>query len=224
MTKHVLEGGSQLSELALFSCDQLPAKAGRSIDAMAASGQAMRIATDSDARQRLHLFVDEEIPDRLAAWLDADDTLEYRFVTETGRVAFGGVESITASFTANDELRNDVDIPPGAYQATAFHTDYPAERLEEAMQYRIGSRGVRLVNRPANIFTGSLLLFISMVILGVAGSNWYFAAAAAVALGAWGWTRLVIKSKKYRDYMTVRRDVERSFPSIVISLERDAPA
>lgn len=220
MAVFVLEGGSDVAEVALFSRDRLPEAADKYLGRLDAEGRAMRLATGDDGTYLLHLFVDEEPPANLRSWLDENDTLEYEFVSDSGSVAFGGIESMHQGFEPNPAIRSDAEIPAGRYRAVAYNTDYPDERLDEAVEERLGKAGIDKVNRPGRIFVGALLLIITMVIMGFADTPWYFAGALLVAGLAWFWTRRITGTPEFRALQAARLDVERRFPSIVITLTR----
>ena len=166
MAKLVLAGGTDVAEVALFSRDQLPTDASQDgLEAMASGGTALRMPTGADGSYLLHLFVDEEPPPEISAWLDADDSLEYEFSSASGAIAFGGVESAWQGFHPNESIRADAEIPAGRYRAVAFHTSYPDERIEEALVAKIGEAGATRVHRPAKILIGAVLLFISLIIM-----------------------------------------------------------
>lgn len=221
MSRVILAGGTDAGEVALFSCDALPERpGGDAIGALESAGRALRLETRTDGSYLLHLYVDQPAPPEIEAWLDANDTVEYDFVTESGRIGFGGVESACAGFEPNPAVRTDAEIPPGRYRAVAFYTNYPDERLEEEIEAKLGKAGAVKVNRPANITIAAAILVVSMIILGVADTPWYFAAAAAVAAGAGFWVRRIKRTGEYRELVAAKRDVERRFPSVVVKLTR----
>ena len=225
MSRLILAGGTDVGEVAFFSCDDLPDKPGEdAIEALAAAGRALRLETRAEGPYLLHLYVDQPAPPEIEAWLDANGTLEVDFITESGRIGFGGAESAYAGFEPNPAVRTDAEIPPGEYRAVAFYTNYPDERLEEEIEARLGKAGTVKVNRPVNIGIAAAILVVSQLILGVADTPWYFAGAAAVAAGAWLWIRRIKRTREYRELVAAKRDVERRFPSVVIKLVRQETA
>ncbi len=221
MTRLVLAGGTDVAELAFFSCDALPEKVDdTSLQRLEAVDGAIRLRTGTDGPYLLHLYVDEVPPPDIEAWLASGDKLEDEFDSGSGRVAFGGAESACSDFEPNPAIRTDAEIPPGRYRAVAFHTDYPDERLDEHVEARIGKAGADKLRRPGNIFVGAALLIVSMIILGFADTPWYFAGAAAVTVAAWAWIRSIRGTAEYQELERAKRDVEQRFPSIVITLER----
>ena len=220
MAALILEGGSAGTEVALFSRDRLPASPSKDLGGLDTDGRAMRLEIGANGVYLLHLYVDEEPPENVRSWLDEDDTLEYEFASDSGAIAFGGVESVHDGFEPNPAIRSDAEIPSGRYRAVAYHTDYPDERLDEAIEERLGKAGIDKVQRPGRIFIGAVLLIISMIIMGFADTPWYFGGALLVAAAAWLWTRGITRTDEYRALESARRDVERNFPSIVITLTR----
>ena len=221
MSRLVLAGGTDVAEMAFFSCDKLPEKVDDStLEVLVERGSAIRLRAGPDGPYLLHVYVDEAPPPEFKAWLDTSDKLESDFESASGRVGFGGVESACRDFEPNPAIRNDADIPPGRYRAVAFHTDYPDERLDEQVEARIGKAGADKLRRPGNIFIGAALLVVSMIIMGVADTPWYFAGAAIVAAAAWAAIWSIRGTVEFRDLEQAKRDVEQRFPSTVITLER----
>ncbi len=226
MSRLVLAGGTDVGEMAFFSADALPPKADdASLAELVTADGAIRLRAGADGPYLLHVYVDEAPPPEIEAWLDTSDKLEGNFESGSGQVAFGGVESACSDFEPNPAIRTDAEIPPGRYRAIAFHTDYPDERLEEQVEARIGKAGADKLRRPGNIFIVAALLVVSMIIMGVADTPWYFAGAAVLAAAAWLWIRSITGTAEFRDLEREKLDVEQRFPSIVIALERlDASA
>ena len=220
MSRLVLAGDTDIGRMAFFSCDALPPIADEaSLEQLVAAESAIRLKAGADGPYLLHVYVDEAPPPELNAWLDTSDRIEGDFASNSGRIAFGGVESACSDCEPNPAIRSDAEIPPGRYRAIAFHTDYPDERLDEQVEARVGRAGADKLKRPGNIFVGAALLVVSMIIMGVADTPWYFAGAALVAAGAWAWVRSISGTAEFRDLERARRDVEQRFPSIVITLE-----
>ena len=221
MSRLILAGGTDVGEVAFFSGDDLPDKPGDdAIDALAAAGRALQLESRAERPYLLHRYVDQPAPPEIEAWLDANDSLEYHFVTESGRVGFDGVESACAGFESKPAVRADAEIPPRDYRAVAFYTNNPDESLEEEIEARLGKAGTVKVNRPVNIGIAAAILVVSQLILGVTDTPWYFAGAAAVAAGGWLWFRRIKRTHEYRDLVTAKRDVERRFPIGIIKLVR----
>ena len=219
MKRLVLAGGTDIGEMAFFSRDALPSKADESsLQSLVSANGAIRLRAGADGPFLLHVYVDEPPPPELNAWLDTSDKLEGEFETKSGQVAFGGIESACSDFEPNPAIRNDAEVPPGHYRAVAFHTDYPDERLDEQVEARIGKAGADKLRRPGNIFIAAALLVVSMIIMGVADTPWYFAGAAVVAALAWFSIRTISRTAEFKELERAKLDVEQRFPSIVITL------
>ena len=111
MSRVILAGGTDAGAVALLSCHALPEQpGGDAIGDLEAAGRALRLETPADhGSYLLHLYVDQSAPPEIEAWLDANDTLEYDFVTDSGRVGFGGVEAACAGFEPNPAVRTDAE-------------------------------------------------------------------------------------------------------------------
>jgi len=223
VSRIVLEGGTDIAEMVLFSADELPS-AGYSEDALcglADRNQAIRMPTGGDGGYLLHLYVDEEIPDEIRQYFVEDDTLKSEFRTISGQVAFGGAESTFTKFQPNPNIRADTSIPPGSYDAVAYHTDFPEDLLEDAVENAIGADGMRVLDFSTNIIIGTVGLTIAAFFLGgFFARSLALVGAAAAVIGGILWYRSYTRTGEYKRLDAKYNEVQYEFPSIVIQLAR----
>ena len=221
MSRIVLAGGTDIAEMVLFSVDDLPSDGAddEALAAMEGRRQAIRMPTGADGRYLLHLYVDEEIPAEIKKHCVADDALTSELLLKSGRIAFGGAESAYAEFEANPYIRTDASIPPGKYEALAFHTEYPDDLVEEAVQNVIGPDGKRVEDFTIRIVIGTIgLAFASLILGGLIARPVGFGAAALAVIGGRLWYKSYTGSDKYKRIDALRLEVENEFPSIVVQL------
>ncbi len=226
MSRIVLEGGTDVAEVVLFSVDELPS-GGVSEDTLCGlvdKNQAIRMPTGGDGGYLLHLYVDEEVPDEIGQYFVKDGVLKSEFRANSGRVAFGGAESTFTEFEPNPNIRSDTRLPPGLYDTAAHHTEYPDELLEDAVEKFIGQNGMSTENFSFKIIIGTVVLTMAFLILGgFIAKLFAFGSAAATVIGGILWNRFYTHSDKYKRIDAQRREVEYEYPSIVIHLAiRDA--
>lgn len=214
MTRLVLAGGTDVAEVALFSVAELPADCGlgpAAIGELEQAGHLLRFNTGADGGYLLHAYVDEPIPPALRPFCSQDDKVQYRFTTGTGQIAFGGIESAFRSFARNPAIRSDGVIPPGSYELVAFHTDFPDEMHEAAIDAVLSAKEQRLLGLPGLIFVAAFLAMI-----GVASKR--FVAAGLIAGISYVALRFYLCSSTYRGLQARREEVDREYPSIVVEM------
>ena len=222
MPKIVLEGGTGVAEVALLSLDQLPHRKAddSAMSRLASSGQAFRIPTGASGGYLLHLFVDDTAPAELRAFCDMDNPMQYKFVALSGRIGFGGVESAYAGFEPNETIRANSRIPPGTYDATAYHMHYPDDYVATNIENRIGVGGVKVINLPRKVIAWAASLTVILVVLGVAALSSLIGVAALVIITTVALCLLYARSAPYKSESARKRDVELRFPNLVIELAR----
>jgi hypothetical protein len=93
----VLPGGTDIAEVGLFSLEALPIKRGVTsevLEELQRNSQLIRMSTGADGGYLLHAYVDEPVPPDVMRYCSHEDKLAGVFQTETGNVAFGGLESV----------------------------------------------------------------------------------------------------------------------------------
>lgn len=225
MAKIVLEGGTDVAEMVLFSVDYIPPErvSEKTLARLEAKNQAIRMPTGADGGYLLHLHVDEQVPDEVRQYCIDDDALTAEFRANSGQIAFGGAESTFAEFVPNDSIRTDTRIASGVYDAVAFRTDHPDEIIEDAVEEAIGPDGKLAEDVSTYIIIGTVVLALASFIVGsaVAQTRAVGVVLAAIIVIA---GRLLYKShtrtSKYEKAHALRRDVQLKYPSIVIQLTK----
>ena len=225
MSKLILEGGTDVAEVALFSVDGLP-RMGDSKAALAEledRHRAIRLPTGGDGGYLLHLHVEEPIPAGIKEYCVDGDAMTSDFETVSGHIAFGGAESAFSDYKPNPNIRSDTRIPPGRYSATAYHTDYPDDLIEDAIESAIGANGVRKLDFAGTIImiiVGLVLIAPTLMIVLFRSPALAFGSALASVLGGALWHRRYTRTDLYKGLTRRSEDIQQEYPSIVIRLEK----
>jgi tetratricopeptide (TPR) repeat protein len=211
----VLPGGTDIAEVALFSLDSLPKSSehdAESAAALEAQYQAIRIETGSDGGTLMHLYVDVPAPDLVLKFRVPDSGRTGVLRAVSGRIAFGGVESMCSDFRENPNIRSDAEIASGEYDVDLWFMAYPGEMIEEALQR----------NSPG-MFTPWMKIRPALIAVSVIGALWALFVASwwpaagllilAVATATWHF-----RSPARRAALDRAREVERNFPTLVAEL------
>jgi hypothetical protein len=215
MTKIVLPGGTDVAEMAIFSIDGLPSEKAEttSVEAMERARTLIRFPTGADGGYLLHAYVNEAAPAELVRHCELADPIRGELTLQTGRIGFGGVESASASFQSNVNIRSDGVVPPGDYSIVAFQTNFPDELVSAAVRGRIGIRGERLLALPRYIIPFAISLTIVVAIIG--GK---IAAISAIALTVVGLKFGYFASPTIKRIHMLNDEVNLNFPSIVVEM------
>ena len=220
-----LEGGTDVAEMVLFSTDNLPSGCtdDEALSELVDRNEAIRMPTGADGRYLLHLYLDVEIPEAIRRYCVTDDAKKTTFLAESGRIAFGGAESTFVEFKPNPYVREDTHIAPGRYDAVAYHTEYPDDLVEDAVQDAIGPDGKRVEDIATYIIIGTVAAAITGLILGsvVARPVGFGAAAVTVVVGRLSY-KSYVGSDTYKKFDALRTKIQRKFPSIAIQLLRQS--
>tara|TARA_R110002049_G_scaffold303950_1_gene498676 strand:- start:429 stop:1103 length:675 start_codon:yes stop_codon:yes gene_type:complete len=224
MSKLILEGGTDVAEVALFCVDDIPEVLSddESVTEMQNRKTLIRLPTGADGGYLLHLYVSEAIPNETLKYCVQEDKLTGEFNTKSGNVGFGGLESTYSKFEPNKNIRENGKIEKGSYMFSAFHTEYPDELIEEAVHSEIGPEGIRKLDISGKIILAGVLSFLVLLFFAFKSSYAFFVGAFAVIPLA------VFAFKKYTGTENFKRieqqkyQVEKNFPSIVIHLEKNA--
>lgn len=220
MSSIILEGGTTASEVALFSRDQLPM--GRANDdtlsRLEVSGQALRMKKGPNGHERLYLFIDEDIPQPTRKFCELSDPKLYRFRTMSGRIGFGGIESTTNAFIPNDSVRQDTEIRPGTYEAVAYKTQYPRNFIEKKIRNRIGEEGLKTLNYPLKIASGSVAITLLFLLLSFSFAAGFVVLAIISALAGFLYYKYYTSSPNYKFEYNRKREIELKYPTLVIKM------
>lgn len=221
MAKLVLAGGTDVAEMALFSIDALPNDRPpdeQSLKCMEEQGVLIRFSTGADGDYLLHAYLNEDIPAEVRRHCVVGNAKAGRLRLASGRIGFGGSESLVSTFAPNQAIRADSTVPPGDYEVTAFHTEYPDELIETAVEARLGVGGNKLLNLPGKVIgIAALLTVIAFSMKAV------FVAMVIVAATFVGLRYLFFKNPKIQALEREKRSIESSYPSIVVEM-RSTPA
>jgi hypothetical protein len=211
----VLPGGTDIAEVGLFSLEALPIKRGVTsevLEELQRNSQLIRMSTGADGGYLLHAYVDEPIPPDLMRYCSHADKLAGVFQTETGNVAFGGLESAFGGFKSNPAIRSDGAIPPGRYTYAGYQIDFPDELVSADIYSGLSKNERRFLATPAPV---GIVAFFAVV---VAMASQLFLIAAILVVTSVVAIRAIVRSTKYRDLTKKRTERALKYPSIVIEL------
>lgn len=219
MTKLILPGGTDVAEMAFFAVDAIPVDeppTPEAIDVLLVAGHLIRMPTGGDGRYLLHAYVDEEIPPELMRYCLQDDPLRGQFRSNSGVVAFGGLESAFKSFKPNEFIRADGELPPANYEYVAYRAEYPDDMTtEEADKAKaaLTPSERRLLTVPT---LATLLGILAIVGSAVAQR---FTLAVCIGVILYIAIRTLTKSARFKELRERLSEWESRFPSIVIHLK-----
>lgn len=224
MSKLVLEGGTDVAEVALFCVDGIPETLSdeESVTEMQNRRTLIRLPTGADGGYLLHLYVAEAIQDETRKYCVEEDKLTGEFITKGGNVGFGGLESTYSKFEPNKNIREDGKIEQGSYLYSAFHTDFPDEFIEEAIHNEIGPEGVRKLDVSGKIVLAGVVAFLALLFFAFKSSYAFFLGAFAVVPLTMFAFKKYTGTESFKRIEKLKHEVEKHFPSIVIQLDKNA--
>lgn len=222
MSRIILEGGTDVAEMVLFSVDELPSGGADNdtLSNLVSNEQAIRMPTGANGAYLLHLYVDDEVPNPVIQYCVLDDALESKIRVKSGQIAFGGAESTFAEFEPNPNIRADSGLAQGVYDAIGYRTDFPDELVAGAVENVIGRDGMRAVNFPGKIILGTVVLTILLLIIGFSANPIARGGAVAVVIGGVLWFKFYTGSDKFKRLNAQKLEVEYEYPSIVVQLSK----
>jgi hypothetical protein len=214
MAKLILEGGTDVAEVALFSLDALPEQLpdGDGIEALEQQGLLVRMPTGADGGYLVHVYADEPLPDDLLRHLSPEGGRRRRLVVREGGVGFGGLESVYSGFAPNAAIRSDGALPAGEYEARVYRAEFPDSTVPTAIASSLGKQAMRHLAVPVQIVVLALSLAAGAVLLRA------WLALLVIALGAAAAIRMYLKHPATEQLRRQRREIERQFPSLVVEL------
>jgi hypothetical protein len=123
--------------MAFFDADSVPRALSRDEFAfvvLASQERLVRFPTGADGGYLLHVFISQPIPEEVKRYCSTEDVVTGFFSTDSGHIAFGGLESTYAEFEPNSSIRSDGSIEPGRYSYTAYRTEFPDELVMQAIR------------------------------------------------------------------------------------------
>lgn len=220
MTKLVISGGTDIGEMALFSPEKIPGVVDHDdrVKKMEEEHHLIKLPTDADGSYLLHLYVHDNIDNEIYDFCDHDNSLSGDLHLESGRLAFGGLESVDSKFHQNKNIRNDELIEPGEYVFTAYRTEYPEEYIEDKCSSVIGEEGQKHLDFSAYIVAIRFVLSIIFLFLGVKINFYFFAVFLIIVIGTTVWLSKYTKSEKYQKLEREVEEIQSQYPSIVVKL------
>lgn len=221
MTKLILEGGTDVAEVALFPTDYIPDVDNENdlFQQMEEKNHLIRLPTGADGGYLLYIYIDEKIDKEIFEFCDKADVLEGELNLQNGNIAFGGVESIDINFKPNKYIRSDGKVDPGEYIYTAYRIEYPDEYVENKCIEVIGEKGLSYIDFPAWIIGLGVISAIIFFVLTINVSSSYLVPLLGMIIGTKVWFSMYTKSDKYKEIEKKKHAVEYQYPSIVVSLE-----
>ena len=204
-----------MAEVALFDVDSLSGARqmdDAQLEDLASRKAVIRFPTGADGGYLLHAYVDEGIPPALQSYCDTGSKISSSLILASGRLGFGGVESMYEDFSPNPNIRADGQVTAGEYEVITYRTEYPDDLVESAIRARIGTGGSRLINSPGYLIPVAFLL----TIVAFNFSGW-IAGVTVIAL-CWLAFRLLTRSRGYQQLTAAQHAVESDYPNIVVAM------
>ena len=232
-----IETGTDVAAIAIAdpsTLGELRSSTGRDFerrrDAAIADGHLWRADTGADGAYLIHLFVNEDPPAAVSTFLRDPQVVEV-FRIPSGRLLIAGEELVVTpqSIAKYPHMGREVEVPPGAYELTAYRVDEDRDdAIEEkfaatatASQKRAWDRGN---SSPMISFVGTLVaIVLAYWILARTASFVFAAIPIAIAIVVWIWQA---RSRRTSDYVSaerIYRQLERELPSIVVVLRSTEP-
>ncbi len=220
MPTKMLEGGKGAAEVALFSRDQLPEGGAddATLSRLQISGQALRMRSEARGSDLLYLYIDEEVPEDIQSFCVSNDSISYKFNAMSGRIGFGDVKSMYASFSPNPAIRQDDQIEPGVYDAIAYHTAYPDHFVEMKVESKIGEFGIKATKFPAKIIGYAAMATIILLLLSILAAGGFLVLAILSAVAGFIWYKVYTNSANFKFESGRKREIELNYPNLVIKM------
>ena len=217
MSKLILEGGTDVAEMAVFCSDSIPKNTpdNEIIEKLEAEKSLVRLPTGSDGGYLLYLYINEDINKKTKKYCIENDIIKKDITVLKGNISFGGIESAAQNFKPNKNIRSDAKVPQGEYSATFFQTDYPENLIEDKISETVGENNLKYSSFPAKVVGFSF--FVSILLLSLAiNSNTYYGLALLIYVSVvYYWFKKYTSSKKYTEIEKRIEAVNLEFPSIV---------
>lgn len=220
MPKLIISGGTDVGEMALFSPEKIPEIVdhdGR-VQKMEEEHHLIRLPAGADGGYLLHLYLGDSIDKEIYEFCDHDNSLSGDLHLESGRLAFGGLESVDLNFQKNENIRNDKLIESGKYVFTAYKTEYPEEYIEDKCSSVIGEEGQKYLDFSACIIGVRFIFSIAFLFLALKINYYFFIPLLITAIGTSVWLSRYTKSEKYQRLEKEIEKTQSQYPSMVIKL------
>jgi len=221
MSKLILEGGTDVAEMAVFCSDSVPENISNNeiIEKLEAEKKLVRLPTGADGGYLLHLYINENIGENISKYCDKNDIIKKEITISKGNISFGGIESAVHDFKPNKNIRSDAKIPKGVYSATFFKTDYPENLVEDTILESVGENNLKYANLPTYVIAISFFLSILLLVLTFNTNAYYGLILLTYVSAVYYWFKKFTSSKKYIGIEKSIKAVNLEFPNIVAFME-----
>ena len=198
--------------------------------AAVAEGRLWREDTGADGAYLIQLFVNEDPPEHVSAFLRDSQVVE-AFRVPSGRLLIAGEEFVVTQQSVADHphMGKELRVPAGTYRLTASRVDEARESwIEDRFSVAVSHRERRaweIGNWLPAICVGVTIaaLAVSYFLFTRTTSLLFAAVPVGIAVLAWIWQARFRRSPAYRSAERLYRKLERELPSVVVVL-RSLPA
>ncbi|HYO78393.1 MAG TPA: hypothetical protein VE010_18180 [Thermoanaerobaculia bacterium] len=188
-------------------------------------GRLWRQDVGADGAYLIHLFVDEDPPEHVAAFLRDPRILE-PFRVRSGSLLVAGEEFVVTPqpLAKYPHMGREVRVPAGTYKLTAFRVD---EAREEWIEEKFAAAVSRGDKRAWDIGNALPAISAAVTIVALVVSYLVFTRTASLLLAAlpigiavltWGWQAGFRRSSAYRSAERLYHGLERELPTVVLVL------
>ncbi len=183
----------------------------------------------SDGDYWLQLFVEEEVPERLAK--RAKHRMSGQLQVPSGRIFAVGTEYLAARRgrdpNAAPKMGDQARLAPGTYRVEAFTIDWHGREINAEIKKRTDPRALTKHHRreffmAATFYAtiiGSIAFIVKLANYGSASWNWWL----AVLLPLWGLVFFLFRWYGHSEIKRVLERVESEFPFVVLHFSKARP-
>jgi hypothetical protein len=226
--KHIIEGGTDGGSMLLFDPAALPDDYDQKsqddpcsiLEAATLNGDAYWINTDGDGGYLLHAFIDEPVSPVLTEFLrDEEEVPSFR--VPSGRLYFAGVEygfrHDDSFLQKHPHMGGVVEIAPASYSLSLFRTEFPEDKMEDDLRRRV-SRTAFTLHQSMGWFVMLALIGLGCAVVSIFNSG-LLPILLPVGITFIAVPFVVGRLPLYRDTTRIWTEVQRQYPSIVVSLK-----
>lgn len=178
--------------------------------------------TGADGAYRLHLYLDEPVPEALAPFLGERVEIP-ELQVPGGALWFAGAEY---AFRTDDSLLRAyphqgtrLTLPIGSYRACVFPVEYPEDYVEEQLHQRLGEANYQFRKASGGLITATVFLSLGGLVSAFLSrlAPWSLAVLWLAALG-WIAVFALTRSRGYREAGVQAEVAEREYPDYVAEL------
>lgn len=236
----MIETGSDMAEFCVFDVAALPedidqskgAERRKRLDELEHDGRLCRVRTGADGSYLLHVFIEQELPKRIAERCGEPHTTA-TIRTQRGEMQVRGTEDV-GTFVANPE-RFGFKLGLGTYQMRIWEVSWEESVIAEAQKERVvsamGSHAWKKRSRRgpwhAAIVIALLLsgfFCLGATLLGSGRAHFGWSGLAALWIGWIAAIQIIPRLLSRSDDQgaaVIEREVEMEFPRFIIQFRRD---